>query len=114
MYVRTLPQDIAAPNAHLCQFFAVNAAKHVKSVHGSDVKVYAWEAGDVYSLVHMFGPKDLGGRGDMAKEVEDELQRTGGARDEVTLSVCCYLPDLGLMLRLLTAIRPSIGYCDPS
>lgn len=80
----------------------MNAAKYVKSVHGNDVKVYAWEAGDVYSLVHMFGPKDLGGRGDVSKEIEDELRRTGKAHDEVVLMVCSFLPNIG------------VADCDPS
>ena len=54
------------------QFFAVDAVKHVKSTHGSDMKVYAWGAGDVFSLVGMFGPEYMGGKGDVNKKIEEE------------------------------------------
>ena len=70
------------------QFFAVGAARHVKSIHGSDVKVYAWEAGDVFSLVGMFGPEYMGGKGDVSKKIEEEVQRTGKPYKEVAFSVC--------------------------
>ena len=70
------------------QFFAVGAARHVKSIHGSDVKVYAWEAGDVFSLVGMFGPEYMGGKGDVSKKIEEEMQCTGKSYKEVAFSVC--------------------------
>ena len=61
-------------NRLINQFFAVGAARHVKSIHGSEVKVYAWEAGDVFSLVGMFGPEYMGGKGDVSKKIEEEVR----------------------------------------
>ena len=51
------------------------------------MKVYAWGAGDVFSLVGMFGPEYMGGKGDMNKKIEEEVQRTGKSYKEVAFSV---------------------------
>ena len=42
----------------------------------------------MYGILGLFGPKHLGGRGDITPLIEEEVNRTGGNYAEVAKKVC--------------------------
>ena len=53
----------------------------------------------MYGILGLFGPKHLGGRGDITALIEEEVSRTGGSYAEVAKKVC---PAFHRTLRIVT------------
>lgn len=59
----------------------------IKKLNGNSIKVYSWVPGATSAMFHLFGPENLGGRGDIVSKVEAEIKRTGRQFEEVAAEV---------------------------
>ena len=51
------------------------------------VKTYGWMSGMTTTGVLIFGPEELGGKGDVHEKAEAEAQRTGRPYQEIAMEV---------------------------
>ena len=51
------------------------------------MKIFAWFAGLSYAIFHLFGPENLGGKGNVRLLIEEEVRRTGRSLVEVAQEV---------------------------
>ncbi|TBU37221.1 UDP-Glycosyltransferase/glycogen phosphorylase [Dichomitus squalens] len=75
------------PKAIIIDFFSVGPFESIKALSRDTVKVFSWHPGLTYSLFYLFGPENLGGRGNVRPIVEEEARRTGRSFKEVGLEV---------------------------
>ncbi|KAH9914503.1 UDP-Glycosyltransferase/glycogen phosphorylase [Epithele typhae] len=75
------------PNAVVLDIFVIEDTKTVRSISGSSVKVYSWWPGETYTLLHLFGDKKIGGRGNIHQMIEEEVNRSGRSYNEVAMEM---------------------------
>ncbi|KAI0745365.1 UDP-Glycosyltransferase/glycogen phosphorylase [Earliella scabrosa] len=78
---------VPKPKAVILDFFSVDAFDSVKSLSGDSVKVYSWEPGSTSALFHLFGPENLGGKGNIRIKAEEQARATGRSYEEVAMEM---------------------------
>lgn len=73
--------------AYTQQFFAVEPVRAIKKLSGKSTKIFSWVSGGTNAMFYLFGPENLGGRGNIAATVEAEVKRTGRSFEEVVAEV---------------------------
>ena len=69
------------------QFFAVVPIAAVREISGNDVKLYGWHPGSTFAMFYLFGPEELGGKGDVFTKVQAIVKETGRSYEEVVKEV---------------------------
>ncbi|KAH9914498.1 UDP-Glycosyltransferase/glycogen phosphorylase [Epithele typhae] len=80
------------PNAVVLDIFAIEDTKTIRSISGSTVKLFSWWSGSTYALLHLFGDKNIGGRGDVHKQIQEEVGRSGRSYKEVAMEMTAAVP----------------------
>ncbi|KAL5488485.1 hypothetical protein ACEPAI_6603 [Sanghuangporus weigelae] len=75
-------EAISAPQLAVVDFFCYEALKGIRSVSGTRVPVYAWQSGAATAVLHLFGPENLGGRGDLAEKISQITAEDSETRDK--------------------------------
>ncbi|OCH84632.1 UDP-Glycosyltransferase/glycogen phosphorylase [Obba rivulosa] len=72
----TQHEALGRPTAVVIDFFC---AKPCEAIRNADhaAKIYTWYSGSASSILHPWGPEDMGGKGDSVAMVEAEMSRTG-------------------------------------
>lgn len=73
------------------QFFAVEPVRAIRKLSGKSTKIFTWMSGGTNVMFYLFGPEDLGGRGNIAAKVDAEVKRTGRPFAEVVVEVRTYV-----------------------
>ncbi|KDR73124.1 hypothetical protein GALMADRAFT_158263 [Galerina marginata CBS 339.88] len=55
-----------------------------RAITGHSVPIMAWITGHTSSIIRMFGPESLGGRGDIGAKIDAEVTRTGASPEDVS------------------------------
>ena len=63
------------------------ALEPVRRVSNRNVKIFVWSPGMLASTIYLFGPKHLGGCGNLLEEIEGEVRGTGRLRADVAREV---------------------------
>ncbi|TBU44934.1 UDP-Glycosyltransferase/glycogen phosphorylase [Dichomitus squalens] len=71
------------PKAIIIDFFAIEPFRAIRALSGHSVKIYSWVPGQTYPILYLFGPKHLGGRGDVNALIEEEVRQTGRDYNDV-------------------------------
>ncbi|OJT10140.1 UDP-glycosyltransferase 73C1 [Trametes pubescens] len=74
---------LPVPEAIIIDFFAVEPVRAIKKLSGKSTKIFSWVSGGTNAMFYLFGPENLGGRGNVAATVEAEVKRTGRSFEEV-------------------------------
>ncbi|EIW63128.1 UDP-Glycosyltransferase/glycogen phosphorylase [Trametes versicolor FP-101664 SS1] len=74
---------LPVPEASIVDLFAIEPVRVIKKLSGKSIKIYSWVPGATSALFHLFGPENLGGRGDIVAKVEAEVKRTGRRFEDV-------------------------------
>lgn len=53
----------------------------IRSISGTRVPVYAWQSAAATAALYIFGPENLGGKGDLAKKIAQITTEDTEARD---------------------------------
>lgn len=69
------------------QFFAVEPVRVIRKLSGKSTKIFSWMSGGTNAMFYLFGPENLGGRGNIAAKVDAEVKRTGRPFAEVVVEV---------------------------
>lgn len=70
------------------QFFLYDAFQAVRRETGRSIPVYVLQSASVTALLHLCGPEDLGGKGDLAKKLETITEKDEAKAMEEANSVC--------------------------
>ncbi|KAI0644664.1 UDP-Glycosyltransferase/glycogen phosphorylase [Trametes meyenii] len=71
------------PSAAIIDLFAIEPIRAVRRFSAPSVKVYAWMGGSTYGIFYLFGPENMGGRGNLHVKAEQEAQKTGRPYDDI-------------------------------
>ncbi|KAI0745366.1 hypothetical protein C8Q76DRAFT_28769 [Earliella scabrosa] len=75
------------PQAVILDMLSVKAFDTVKLLSGDSVQVYSWLPCAVSAVLHIFGPENLGGKGDIHAKAEEKARSTGESFNEVALEM---------------------------
>ncbi|KAI0644656.1 UDP-Glycosyltransferase/glycogen phosphorylase [Trametes meyenii] len=71
------------PSAAIMDVFAIEPIRAIKRLSAPSVKVYGWMGGSTYGIFYLFGPENIGGRGNLHIKAEQEAQKTGRSYDDI-------------------------------
>ena len=60
---------------------------HIRSVTRKSIPVYAWISTSAFSVLRLFGPRELGGFGDMKPQASIQAKETGKDEDDILKEV---------------------------
>ena len=86
--------DVCSPLVHLQMFatFDIEVIKSSDSTHS--VKIYALLPGMMSTVLQLFGPEKLGGKGNIRVKAQREAESSGSPYEEVVEKVCAYSLDI--------------------
>ncbi|KAL1942712.1 hypothetical protein VTO73DRAFT_4952 [Trametes versicolor] len=85
--VATRFDPLPVPEAIIIDFFAVEPVRVIRKLSGKSTKIFSWMSGGTNAMFYLFGPENLGGRGNIAAKVDAEVKRTGRPFAEVVVEM---------------------------
>ncbi|KAH9476237.1 UDP-glycosyltransferase 84A1 [Psilocybe cubensis] len=80
----TVFNPVSPPNAVVLDFFCHPQMLATRAITGNSVPIISWFTGHVATGIRFWGPKTLGGYGDIEKQVDEEAARTGRSPKEIS------------------------------
>ncbi|EIW63015.1 UDP-Glycosyltransferase/glycogen phosphorylase [Trametes versicolor FP-101664 SS1] len=75
------------PQAIIVDMFGIQAFGTVMELSGDTVKVHVWCSGLTAAMFHLFGPEELGGKGNVRARAEEEARQTGVSLTDIIMRV---------------------------
>ncbi|PIL32319.1 hypothetical protein GSI_05565 [Ganoderma sinense ZZ0214-1] len=75
------------PQVVILDPFVIEPFNYIREICDNTIKVYAWGTGMAETTLYLFGPEDIGGRGNIRIRAEEEAKRSGRPYKEVALEI---------------------------
>ncbi|KAI0371040.1 UDP-Glycosyltransferase/glycogen phosphorylase [Pilatotrama ljubarskyi] len=79
--------SLSKPQAVILDYFAIGPIHTIRALSGNSVKIYSWMSGAAMGIFYLFGPEQLGGRGNIRLKAEEEAKRTGRSFEEIAIEM---------------------------
>ncbi|KAJ7474291.1 UDP-Glycosyltransferase/glycogen phosphorylase, partial [Mycena latifolia] len=86
----TMFAPVPPPAIVIVDLFGSHQLRATRNISGTKIPIFTFIAGNAGSLLRMWGPKSLGGRGIFSPEIDAEALRTGKTADEIGEQILNY------------------------
>ncbi|PPQ89615.1 hypothetical protein CVT25_012532 [Psilocybe cyanescens] len=80
---KTVFDAVSPPDVVVLDFFSHAQMLATRAITGRSVPIIAWLTGHVATSIRFWGPQSLGGYGDIERQIDEEVARTGSSRKEI-------------------------------